>query len=257
MFFYLSKFIWTIIAPANALLFLTISILLALVFFKNKIRIHRVAMAFVVVLAGLFIFPIGNTALYAWESQYAPVTKLPEKIDGVIVLGGEIDPYISAERNQPTASPQTQRMYVLPELAKIYPNARLVYTGGSGYVRRQDKREADIARKMVRSWGVDDSRMVFERESRNTYENALFTKKIVKPKKSDTWLLVTSANHMPRSYAVFEKLGWNVTPYPVDYRAGKHVPLLCFCTADNLTKLQTVAHEIFGLAAYRLTGKAK
>ena len=70
------------------------------------------------------------------------------------------------------------------------------------------------------------------------------------------WLLLTSAWHMPRAMAVFEKQGWNVTAYPVDFRAGQQTPWLQYHMATGAKKWHTALHELLGLLAYRLSGRA-
>ena len=104
------------------------------------------------------------------------------------------------------------------ELARRYPSALLVFTGGPGGLLGEGPAEAIGARKLWLSLGVPEERMMFEAKSRNTWENALFTRVLVKPKPGETWLLVTSAWHMPRSIGIFRHLGFDVIPYPVAYR---------------------------------------
>jgi uncharacterized SAM-binding protein YcdF (DUF218 family) len=80
--------------------------------------------------------------------------------------------------------------------------------------------EADVARQLWLDLGVPAERMAFERESRNTHENAVNTLRQIRPKPGETWLLITSASHMPRSMGVFRKAGWRITAWPVNYRSG-------------------------------------
>ena len=105
-------------------------------------------------------------------------------------------------------------------LARRFPNARVVFSGGSANLISNDAREADFAGAIFESLGVDKSRLIMERESRNTQENAEFSKALVKPKEGERWVLVTSAFHMPRSVGLFRKAGFAVEPYPVDWRVG-------------------------------------
>ena len=95
----------------------------------------------------------------------------------------------------------------------------LVFTGGSGFVFSGALREADVIRHVLDGLGFDLSRITFERESRNTYENAVFSRPLVNPGTGETWLLITSAAHMPRSVGIFRRAGWPVLAYPVDYRS--------------------------------------
>ena len=113
-------------------------------------------------------------------------------------------------------------------LAHRYPNARIIFSGGSANLISADAREADYAAAMFESLGVSRERLTMERRSRNTQENAEFSKVIAAPKSGERWLLVTSAYHMPRSVGLFRKAGFAVEPYPVDWRTGKPADILAF-----------------------------
>jgi len=78
------------------------------------------------------------------------------------------------------------------------------------------------------SFGIAKDRLMMERRSLNTRENAEFTKAMVSPKSGERWLLVTSAHHMPRSVGIFRRVGFEVEPYPVDWRTGGRSDLLTF-----------------------------
>ena len=98
---------------------------------------------------------------------------------------------------------------------------------------------------------------MMERRSRNTLENAEFSKALVAPKAGERWLLVTSAFHMPRSVGLFRKAGFAVEPYPVDWRVGGRGDLFAFSkiAADGLERTDLAVREWIGLIAYRATGK--
>ena len=108
-------------------------------------------------------------------------------------------------------------------LARLYPQAKLVFSGGSAALIFHKEKEADAAHKLWRELGVPESQMVFENQSRNTFENAVFTQALVHPKKGERWLLVTSALHMPRAMGVFRALGMNPRLFPsiTGPRAGR------------------------------------
>ena len=78
--------------------------------------------------------------------------------------------------------------------------------------------EAETAKPLLVTLGVAEARLILETKSRDTHENAAFTRDLVKPKPGEIWILVTSASHMPRAVGAFRKAGWTVLPYPVDYR---------------------------------------
>jgi uncharacterized SAM-binding protein YcdF (DUF218 family) len=101
-----------------------------------------------------------------------------------------------------------------------------------------------------------DQRFYFEAASRNTYENAILSAKLPGIETSKSWLLVTSAFHMPRSMAVFQKAGWNVTPYPVDYLSGDETPWTEYSLNGGAGSWQILLHEWIGTLYYALTNKS-
>jgi uncharacterized SAM-binding protein YcdF (DUF218 family) len=143
-------------------------------------------------------------------------------------------------------------------LAKLYPSAKLVFSGGTGilgaeshYTSHSRYTEADVARLFFRQQGIDLVRVVFENRSRNTFENVEFSKRIVKPRAGEVWLLVQTAMAVPRSVGLFFKAGWPVRPIPVAYKSTGWDRNL----DDNLFLLDRATHEWEGLLIYRLTGK--
>ena len=163
---------------------------------------------------------------------------------------------------QATARGQTvfdegERVVEAAILAKRYPDASVVFTGGSGSLTPAVSTEALQARKLMAALGVDPARVTLEERSRNTDENARFTAALVHPEPSQRWLLVTSAFHMPRSMGVFEKAGFNVVAFPVAYRTlGPGSGLLWdFDPARNLRIFEIAMREWVGLAAYWATGR--
>ena len=139
-------------------------------------------------------------------------------------------------------------------LAERHPEARLVLTGGDAAILpRPGEQEAELMRVLLVELGVAPERLLVEDRSRNTYENALFSHALVKPKPGETWLLVTSAAHMPRAVGCFRHVGWEVLPYPVDFRT-EDSPRPEFLLSRHLGLLDFAAKEWVGLAAYRLLG---
>jgi uncharacterized SAM-binding protein YcdF (DUF218 family) len=203
-------------------------------------------------------FPIGHNLQVYWENHYLPMTELPNHVDGVIVLGGSIDFKKSLARGQGQLNIHTPRITEMMYLAKHYPKAKIVFSGGNGNITGSSSSEAKELDKLLKKIGFDTSRIIFEGESRNTFENMAFSKKLINPKEGETWLLVTSAFHMKRSSEIFRSNGWDVIPYPAGYlTAGKYKVIPNFEVIDNMYKLQIVAKEIIGIMAYRLTGKIK
>src|SRR5207248_10072596 len=78
--------------------------------------------------------------------------------------------------------------------------------------------EASATLGFVLEEGVAENRIVLEERSRSTHENAVFAKELIRPSTAETWILVTSAFHMPRAVASFRAVDWPVIPYPVDFK---------------------------------------
>ena len=149
-----------------------------------------------------------------------------------------------------------ERVTVFVELAKRYPDAKLVFTGGSGLLLDQIHREADYTAVLLENLGVPPSRVMYERESRNTYENARNTVVLAQPQPGEVWLLVTSAFHMPRAVGAFRHAGWPVTAYPVNYITGPSDSWRPgFNFASGLGQTSAAVREWTGLLIYRWTGR--
>ncbi len=255
MFFYLSKVFWFFIAPGNAFLLV---LLLGLTLRATRFsRLGKWLVRSAVVFALLLTFvPVGSSMLKALEDRFPVPEKLPAQIDGIIVLGGIIDPAMSAIRKDLVIGGAIERVTVSAEMARNHPEAKLVFTGGSGSITNQHIKEADYVSGLYASLGIPQSRLILEREARNTWENAKYTVELVSPKPDETWVLITSAFHMPRAVGAFRRVGWEVIPYPVDFNAGKpqSFPSPMDFTS-GLGRLTRSGHEWIGLITYWLTGK--
>ncbi len=117
--------------------------------------------------------------------------------------------------------------------------------------------EAPIAVKELEALGVPHDRITAEEQSRNTVENAVFSRLVAQPKPGERWLLVTSAFHMPRAIAAFRAAGFTVEAYPVDWRTRGPIDATRPFAAltDGLAMTDVAVHEWIGLLVYRLTGR--
>jgi len=256
LFFVLSKTLGIMLLPTNFLIGagLVGAILLATRF----ARLGRIlVVASVVLLAVCGFSPLGNWLLYPLEQRFPPWDAARGAPDGIIVLGASIDADISAARGIAVVRSAPDRIIAAAALAHRYPNARIVFSGGSANLLANDAREADYAGAIFESLGIAKSRLIMERRSRNTQENAEFSKALVAPKDGERWLLVTSAFHMPRSIGLFRKAGFAVEPYPVDWRVGGREDFFSFADigVDGLSRMDVAVREWIGLVAYRLSGK--
>ena len=202
--------------------------------------------------------PIPLSVIRHLESRYPPI---PANADlrayvGVVVVGGALSrSELWEAHHQVALNDQAERMTTAVALARRHPHLQLLYTGGIASVAGDGLTESVRARKFFDEMGVNPAQVLYEDQSRNTYENAVFSAAVPGVRKTAPWLLLTSANHMPRSMGVFHKAGWNVTPYPVDYRTIPDIDLLDFSLYYGPNTWQTALHELVGYYAYRWLGK--
>ena len=205
----------------------------------------------------LGFLPVGTLMLRPLEDRFPQASLAEIEPDGIVVLGGAIDQVIGAARGVVTISDAATRITAGAALARRFPKARLVYTGGSNALVSVIGGEAEDARRLWVSLGVDPARITIEDQSRNTDENARFVHDLLRPAPGQTWILVTSAYHMPRSVGLFRAAKFPVVPYPVDYRTTGTwrdvVPNLQL--SFGLARLDFVTREWIGLVAYRLSGR--
>jgi uncharacterized SAM-binding protein YcdF (DUF218 family) len=116
--------------------------------------------------------------------------------------------------------------------------------------------EADRAKIFFDSMGLPTGRVQYESASRTAYANAMLTATLPGIDQNQPWLLLTSANHMPRAMATFLQAGWHVTAYPVDFRSGTATPWNQYSLQKGARKWHDALHEMVGLLAYRLAGRA-
>lgn len=175
---------------------------------------------------------------------------------GLVVLGGALEPaYVWQSHSQPALNEAAERMTAALPLLQQSPKLRLLFTGGDGQLFAGSLTEAQRAARFFATMGVAPDRLLLESASRTTYENALFSARLPGVDPRQPWLLLTSAWHMPRAFASFQKAGWNVTPYPVDFRTGSATPWTEYSLADGARKWHLLLHEAVGLLAYRLSGR--
>lgn len=257
MFFILSKTLGLLLLPTDFLIGLgAVGVLLCATRFSRAGR--KLLIAAIVLLAVCGFSPLGNLLLYPLESRFPAWNASAGAPDGIIVLGGPIDADLSVAHDAPVIRSAPDRIVAGVALARRYPNARIIFSGGSANLISNDAREADYAGAIFESLGIDKARLIMERRSRNTYENAVFTRELAAPKPGERWLLVTSAYHMPRSVGLFRKANFPVEAYPVDWRVGTSVrDILSFTTVanDGFSRTDTGMREWMGLLAYRLTGR--
>lgn len=250
----LSKLAWLVLEPSNLLVFLVLAG--AVLAFTRAWRFGRT-----LVLAGALgllivgFSPLGTALLRPLEKAFPPVDDAGP-VDGIVILGGALVADVSLARGQLSLNEAGERLTVLVDLARRYPAARIVFTGGAGDFTGAAISEADAVEKVIGQI-LPGRAIQYERLSRNTRENAVNAHRLVRPAPGQRWLLVTSAWHMPRAYGLFRKAGWDAVPYPVDFRtAGTGDDLRPFNAISlGLRRTDVAAKEWAGLLFARFAGQ--
>lgn len=257
MYFALSKILWFLMKP-SMLLFLgmTVGLILVLTRRFRRMGLWLFGTTFLCLWA-VTVIPIGEMLVRDLEERFPQQTTVPENIGGIIVLGGSIDPLMSRARGQIAVDSSVERLLFLAILADTRPGVPLIFTGGSGHLFDQDAREGHYFEGLAKMLRLDMSRVIVESESRNTMENAVFSKKLVTIDPAKPWVLITSARHMPRAVGLFRKQGWPVFPYPVDFLT---LPTRGWTLRlENLggqSMLDAAMHEYVGMGVAYLLGRS-
>ncbi|WP_424630982.1 YdcF family protein [Bradyrhizobium sp. SYSU BS000235] len=256
MIFVLSKVVNFFALPSNALIMMCVLGLVLLVLTP----LRRTATWLLGVGLGLYLVfglsPASNFLVLPLTERFPAWKPDGRAPDGIIVLGGAINAEATVYRGSLELDQSGERIIEMLKLARQYPSARIVFTGGSGNLIARLVPEAPIVGQLLEDFGVAKDRIILESKSRTTAENAEFTKQLVSPKPGERWLLITSAFHMPRSIGSFRKVGFDVEAYPVDWRSQGWED--AFDPFDKmsagLSRADTAIHEWTGLIGYWLAG---
>jgi uncharacterized SAM-binding protein YcdF (DUF218 family) len=257
MFFVLAKVLGFFALPSNV--FVALGLIGILLQATRFARVGlKLAGACLVLLALFGWTPLGNMLILPLEQRFPAWNEgAGHPPDGIVVLGGVFDTPVSQARGEIALTDAAERVTVVAELARAYPNARIVFSGGSGRLLLQEAPESDLAVRMFATLGIPASRVAVDERARDTLENAVFSKTIAAPKPGERWLLVTSAYHMPRSIGAFRRAGFVVEAYPVDWRTRGPVDVTrpFDALADGLKRSDTAVREWIGLVTYWITGR--
>lgn len=247
VFFVASKLFWTVARPESLII---LCILLAM-FYRRVFG--YVALGVMVSIGAL---PVADWMLHPLENRHPANPDISDAV-GIVILGGGSRSDLHAHWGTVSTNEHGERFYAALALAHLYPDLPIVFTGGSGSLNRSLPGEASSARSILLATGMENRRLTIEGESRNTAENAAFTKAMLGDSADGTWVLVTSAWHMPRSVDTFCAAGWrSIIPYPVDHLSLPNRPLLNWAFAERLYYVNIAAKEWIGLLAYRWTNRA-
>jgi uncharacterized SAM-binding protein YcdF (DUF218 family) len=253
MFFILSKILAFLIAPYTWLFF-------GLLFLVKKLwhtPYKKIILGFTI-----FIYVISNSFLVdeivrAWEYCDDDIYIKDTRYDLAIVLGGM--GRIDERQAKFDFGYSGDRLFQTLDLYYKKRVSKLLITGGSGSISKPNHREAIYVKKYLENISIPDSNIIIENNSKNTYENAIYTKHILDSMHfKGSILLVTSSFHMKRSLAVFEKAGFkNITPYVTNKITGTRKFEFDYCfipNIDAILNLNLISHEMFGYITYKAKG---
>jgi uncharacterized SAM-binding protein YcdF (DUF218 family) len=146
-------------------------------------------------------------------------------------------------------------------LANRFPEAKIAFSGGDAGVIYTSDSEAEGAAALFTQLGIPRERLILEAAARDTYENAALLKQELDKRgeigPGKRWLLITSAYHMPRAIGAFRRAGFDVEPWPVDYRTRGRADLTrpFDKVSEGLRRVDVASREWVGLLAYWLTGR--
>lgn len=256
MEFYLSKILNFFINPLYILALIILVQLFIIFFMESK----KLVIFFSKLSLILFLFfgynPLSNFLLSNIEDYIQPSKYPVQQLTGIIVLGGSFNSGLeSKERNEVSLNDSAERLTKALEIYKKNPRLLILFSGFSGELKPQGWSESDMAKKFFLDQGVKLDNLIFENQSRNTFENVKYSKDIIANYKG-TWGLITSANHMPRSFFTFKKQGLILEPMSVDYRTGtSRMFWINFDITSGLSNWNIIFHELIGIAYYKVTNK--
>lgn len=253
LLFLASKLLWGALRPNTLALLLA---LLGAVLLVRGRRLGRWPLALGLGwFAAVFALPLAALLTLPLEERF-PRPPAPAAVSGILVLGGAVEQALTEAHGIPALNGAAERMTEAVALARRFPAARVVFTGGSSAILPGGPTEAETARRLFADLGLPPERLILESESRNTHENAVLTHRLVRPAPGETWLLVTSASHMPRAVGCFRAAGWQVTAWPVNYTTGRDPALWWHWPfPSRLNQAEWALREWVGLVAYRLMGR--
>lgn len=248
IYFIASKLVGALLRPDTWILLALALVVWALILNGRRLALWVSGTALMLMIA-LAILPLGNLLLQPIEQTY-PAEPPLNQVDGIIVLGGGEDARAGAYWSQMQLNEGGERYTAALALARRFPKARLLFTGGSGALRDlagAETSEAEMAGIFFREQGIAPERLLLESQSRNTAENARLSLPLATPAIGETWVLVTSAFHMPRAMRNFKAAGWTgLIPWPVDYRTSAFADGLGWNLTRNLQVLQIAIREKVG-----------
>lgn len=233
-----------------------VSLLLAL-FIKNK-RWKKTSLITAIILFFLFTNDfIINEILKVWEISPTAFTDVEGSYDVGIVLTGIANLQIKPN-DRVYFNKGADRIIHALELYKRKKIKKILISGGTGSLDRPDLTEANELAKVLHLYNVPNEDIIIENASRNTYENAVLSAEILRDKFPEgRFLLITSAFHLRRAQACFEKSGIETDVFSTDFHTHPTsftIDSMIIPNEKALDKWQTFEREILGIIAYKLAG---
>ncbi len=262
MFFLVSKILFVFTRPSTLLVLLLLAGLVLHRFRARRLRTlggwaagTGLAILFVATLT-----PLPSTLVWLLESRFpSGVAADGSAPAGIVLLGGGTDGRMEEIHGKPRFLEGAEAILEAARLAKRWPDVPLILTGsGSGDIGEDgvDYTEAGSMARMLKEYGIDESRMILERRARTTWENAALSRDMVRPERGAKWILVTQAWHMPRAVGAFRAAGWtNIVAHPAAWETGAR-PRLKPAFGEGLRLFDLGVKEVFGLAGYRAVGRS-
>lgn len=248
MYVVLSKLFWFVAAPSSLLAFLALGGVISLILTRRRRGLWPLAVC-AVSLGLLWLLPVGEWALLPLEGRFPP-PQLPERVDGILVSGDSVAIRQSVAHQQVQLASGSQ----LPgaaALARRYPSARIVLTGGEPWITHSGKSGAELGHELLVSLGVAPGRIAIETKARNKFENAHASHDLAHPQQGEIWLVVASAYQMPRLMGAYRRAGWvDLIAYPTGYQSPKFSMMPAFNMPLQLQRLDLAVREWLGLAVY-------
>ena len=253
-FYILSKTIYLLGMPLTWLL-----ILLIFAFF-SKGKKKNVFLVTTFVLLYLFSTPkLVNTAMLWWEQAPTPFSQIQQAYDVGVVLSGPVK-HFKSPKDRIYINKGSDRFLHTAELYHKGLIKQILVTGGHKRLLGEMLSEAEEIKQILMRCNVPDSVITCEHEARNTRENAQFSAKILEEKfPNQRYIVITSAFHMRRSLACFEKAGVQTDGFSTDfYTSDDHkIGLQGFLpSATSFHTFSVLAREILGYTVYKLIGYA-
>ena len=218
--------------------------------FKKLLKIYIISLiTFIIIIS---IIPIGQYYIYNLENENIQ-KPIPDKIDGIMLLAGSIDPDLSIKSNQISLNELSERLLYFVFLSNKYPDAKLLYSGGSSNIF-SDNYPSLFAKKYFEMTSLKNINITYDNNARNTYESFKNFKQLTDYNNSEKWILITSASHMKRSMLTACKFGLNFIPYVVDKSVSDN--LVFFNLSKNIKNFFNFLRIYFAICYYKLTDRS-